>query len=195
MKNTLIGVSLALLVSASAAAAATTTIDFESFADGTDLTGVDLGGVSITAGGATVRISNPVPNGTHGIETVPFSNTSLFRADFLVPVSMVSVDLGDFGGDEDNLLIEAYDFGNTFIASSSATLASGVSDMIALSVSGANIGYVLFGSSLSAQFPNSVYADNLTFSADMAVIPLPATAILMMSAFAAFGALRRRRAG
>lgn len=190
----LIGASLAAIVGASAATAATTTIDFNGFAPDTDLTGVDLGGVSITSGSAIIE-TNLVPNNSIGIKTEPFTNLSLFRADFSSLVSAVSVDIGDFGGDEDNLVLEAFDASDALLASMFATLPIGTNAMITLSVSAANISYVLFGSSLTDEFPNSVYADNLVFTTQTAVVPVPASLVLMMSALASLAAVRKRRVG
>jgi hypothetical protein len=133
-----------------------------------------------------------VPGGSTGMATLPFSNDSLFRADFTSPVSMVSVDLGDFGADADNLLLQAFNPSDALIASDADSLAAGEEIMRTLSVSAGGISYVLFGSSLTDAFPNSVFVDNLTYTTPHPV-PLPAGGVLLVSALAAFGFAGSRR--
>ncbi|MEC9104406.1 MAG: VPLPA-CTERM sorting domain-containing protein, partial [Pseudomonadota bacterium] len=75
--------------------------------------------------------------------------------------------------------------------SATGTLGAGVSGMMTINVSSlSNIAYVIFlGEGFNTQ--NNVYADNLSFTTTPAV-PLPAGLVLMGSALAGFGLIRRK---
>ncbi len=107
-------------------------------------------------------------------------------------MSFVSVELGDFGADTDDLFLAAYDSFNNLLGAD--IFPGSTSDtLVNLSVSFANISYVLFGST-NPQFLNSVFADNLTFTADSTpAIPLPAGGLLLLSGMAGLAFVRRRR--
>ena len=65
MRKTVSAVFLAVVMAFGVgnAYAATTTFDFESFADGTNITGVNIGGATITRGGDEVQVTSNVPGG------------------------------------------------------------------------------------------------------------------------------------
>jgi hypothetical protein len=187
MKTIFLAVVLA--AAASAASATTTLIDFESYSEGDDLAGLDLGGVVLTTG-----IVQFEPLGSLGILPSGFDFTQQYRADFTVPgVTSVSVDLGDLGADEDFLYLEAYDSMGMLLGSDNDYLGAGILDMLTLSVStGSAISYVEFYA-VGFNGENNAYADNLSFTYDaMAPVPLPAGAVLLGSALAGFGLLRRK---
>lgn len=182
--------TVALFVSAGTAAqAATITFDFESFATETNITGVDLGGVVITAGTYPVVTSGIRSPFSRRIRTEPFISPYPFRADFTIgSVSGVSVELGDRGGDSDILFLAAFDASDNVLDLDTALLQPGVVALLPLNVvSGTDIAYVLFGS--SGGFPNSVLADNLTI-VTTSPTPLPAALPLFLTMLAGIGGLR-----
>ena len=183
----------ALLFAMSAGAAQAVTQNFDSYSGGTVLTGVDVGGFSLSSGGDPVQINSSVGFFGTGafIETDPFSNASPFRADFLVSgVNSVSVDVGDANGDADDLFLFAYDSIGGLIDSFTTSIIASYVGFETLTVSGPNIAYVVFGGGSSA-FPNSVYADN--FSYTVATVPLPAGGLLLAGGLGLMGMARRRR--
>ncbi|MFO0943047.1 MAG: hypothetical protein U0930_20105 [Pirellulales bacterium] len=111
----------------------------------------------------------------------------VFQFELSSPVAFITVDAGDFGGDADNLRLEAFTgaglTGNSFVAQ--ATLPGG----------GSNFGFVsmqLARSPLEAgfqsftlrgggtQFPNSVYYDNFAFR--LSAVPEPSAGIFVLVA-------------
>lgn len=209
MRSTMFFAAAALSVSALAglsapSSAAVVTIDFEGFADGQTISGIDLGGVTLTRGPSTLVISDP-PRGLseRGIKGEPFSGGE-YRADFAEDTTFVSIDLGDFGGDEDTLYLRAFDFLGNLIDSASEVLARSTEGLRTLEVTGGAIAYVLFGS--SGDFESSVYADNLSFERRGGVtpdpepdpdpqpspVPLPAGGALLFGGLLGLSALRRR---
>ncbi len=180
---------------ATAAHAAPVTVDFEGFASGTDLTGATIGMMTLSAGGETIEVTDLVPGAgsSRAIQTNPFEGTNLFRADFSTSITAFSVDLGDFGPSDDDLLtIAAYTSGGTLLDSNSFQYGTAGSYLHTMSVAAANIGYVLFGGG-SRQFPQSVFADNITYTAAVSTVPLPAGGLLLLSGLGAFAASRRRK--
>lgn len=189
-------VSLVLCFAGSVASAATTTvIDFEAgFANNQDITGVDLGGVTLTKGGETIIVTNAVPGGgsAFAVQSNPFEGTNPFRADFTSLVSFFSVDMGDFGpSDDDDLTLQAFASDDSLLASVGINYGSAGNFLATLSVSAPNIAYVVFNGGSTA-FPSSIFADNLTFSTDTAVIPLPAGGLLLLTGLGGFLLARRR---
>ncbi|MEL6233974.1 MAG: VPLPA-CTERM sorting domain-containing protein [Pseudomonadota bacterium] len=176
------------------ASAATKTIDFEAFAPGTVLNDVDLGGVKLKSQD-NILVSTSDPTGLgQTIEKDPFFGKP-YKAKFMVSgVRNVSIDVGDFGGDEDKMFLKAYNASGDMIAKTKITLDEFASDMLTLSVSTTeDIKQVVFGSK-NSPFPHSVYADNLAFDyAETAPVPLPAGAFLMLTALAGLGFVARRR--
>ncbi len=195
LKRFLLGLATAVAMSGSAHAM--TTLDFEEFFSGTNLSGVDLGGVSFDVDGAIVQTLPDDPSGLSviTISALPFSQPNPFVATFsLIDVTEVSVDIGDFGADADDLFLRAFDASDTLLDSAFDSLAENEQGMKTLSVSALSaIAYVEFGS-IGIDNNNNVYADNFTFNRTTAVIPEPATWIMMILGFGLVGVrLQRKR--
>jgi len=163
----------ALSLSASVAAEAATTLTFETVV--APFTSYFESGATVTALGPLQIFAPGGPNGTRSLissaEEEPFLAYA-FRADFDVPAWAVSVDLGDFGDDADQLFLNAYNSGNVLIASAGQLLGAGVTAMLTLNVATAGIAYVTFGA--VGDGGSSVYADILSFD-----VPEPASAALL----------------
>lgn len=188
MRILLAAASLAALGATAAPAA---TIDF-SLSPGS-FTSYSESGATITAGGELID-SLTTSGGSRGI-LANGSPRAVFRADFATLAHAVSVDLGDFGVDPDEIFLEAYNSANVLLGASVLTLSANDELMHTLSANFANTSYVLFGSRLPSINGNSVLADNLTFSLSGGggAVPEPTSWALMIAGFGlAGGALRRR---
>lgn len=184
----------AVLLAAPAGAFAATTIDFESAPS--VFTSYTTGGVTFTAvdGGAIVAVSNP--NGTIGLLSNAYPDPfSTLRGDIAGGANLVSVDLGDFGADEDLVFLAAYDASNTLLAYADALLGESFTGMFTVSVtSSALIDHVIFGSTFPSGSGSSVYADNFSYDV-RGPVPEPQTWALLIAGFGLAGAaLRGRRA-
>jgi hypothetical protein len=69
MKVTHFLVAAGIALAASSAQAGLTTYDFDGFADGTDISGVDLGGAILTAGNGGIAVTGGVGSGASGIDS------------------------------------------------------------------------------------------------------------------------------
>ena len=142
-------------------------------------------------GGSSFTISSPF--GTISLINFPYNtigNSTI--ATFSSLTDYVSVDMGDYGGDVDNLYLEAYDAANILV--DSAYFSSSVSGLNTLSVSTgtASIAWVEFyGVGVNN---NSVYWDNFTFNAT-ASVPEPSTMLLLGSGLVGLGLVRRKFRG
>lgn len=159
-----------------------TTITFNGLT-GTPLTYTEAEATfSIDSGGALFFTNNsPTGSTAMGVATVPFGN---FRADFAGTVSMVSVDLGDLGGnDADQLFLQVFSASNVLLGSDSDQIPAQVSTFRNLSVSAPGIAYAIFG--MVGISGNSGVADNFTFTPETepgADVPEPGTASLLLFA-------------
>ncbi len=187
MKKYLLAATAATLVTAPAHAL--TIIDFDAGVAGPSYSesGVDFTPI----GGGAFEILGNTPDGTRGLiarngDFVPVNAVIGGGTDF------VSVDLGDFNADSDDIFLRAYDAANVFLGEDTLTLAAAFSGMETLSVSFANISRVEFGG--VGVDGSSVFADNFTFYELAAAVPEPTTWAFMIFGFGAIGgAMRRQR--
>ena len=165
--------------------------------------------LTMTKSGLTVTITRPgssfdiVENimgqakppswGTKSLDPFFDATTSTpFIVNFSMPVISVSVDMGDYGQDDDDLLLEGYaglDVTGTLLAIETDFLPGGGFDFsfltLATAVPAIRSVKMIGGSSA---FPSSVFFDNLTVDPGVTpVIPEPSTAILLSIGFMAFG--------
>jgi acetyl esterase/lipase len=92
-----------------------------------------------------------------------------------VPVTDFSLRAGDFGGDEENLSITAYDAGGHIIGASSLLWSTDQTPPFAvLNVAAPAISSIVYRS--DGDFPSSTFIDDLTFTP----IPEPSTAIFFV---------------
>jgi hypothetical protein len=183
----LIAFVAALSLSAPVTAEAVTTLTFETVP--APFTSYFESGATVTALGPLQIFAPGGPNGTRSLISSTDEEPFLaypFRADFDVPAWTVSVDLGDFGDDADQLFLNAYNSSNVLIASAGQLLGAGVSGMVTLNVATAGIAYVTFGA--VGDGGSSVYADNLSFD-----VPEPASAAVLGLGVLGLAARRRLR--
>ena len=175
------------ILSTESFAATTTTIDFDAAPDG-PVASFTLSGVTFSAvggGGQLVRQSGP--NGTSSIFDFNFPIKEL-RADIAGGATFVSVDLGDFNSDSENLFLEVYNSSNALLDSVSLFNPDTSEIMRTLSLANPNIAYAFFGAR-NAVNGSSVYADNLTFTQ----VPESTTATLALIGGMSAVLTRRRR--
>jgi len=151
-------------------------------------------------------IENATFPGDWGVRSISpwYSNAgTAFVANFDRPVRSVSIDMGDFGGDPDDLFIEAYsgiDAAGMMVQSATAMLPEGGSAFTEATLTVAaptpEIWSVRFRGgteSFSTPFgtfsiPNSVYYDNFTIA-----VPEPTTGVMLLLAMiGGLSAVRRR---
>ncbi|NER31923.1 MAG: hypothetical protein F6J89_31040 [Symploca sp. SIO1C4] len=153
----------------------TVTEEFDFFAKGDLVSGAGIfKDFILSAGNDPIKVSDKTlePDWMGNIlQTYPFSSVYPFRADFsILNVKEVSVLLGDFRADSDNLFLRAFDdFGNvldeSLLTIDDSVLGGG---QLTVTTTNDNIAYVEFGSTGSYQ--NSVYADRLSYKV-VATVP------------------------
>jgi len=178
---------------AATSARASTTIDFESFT--ANAASFSQDGVTFTPDGPGILHADfgTTPNGTQGI--LAFDGVATFapiRADIGGGASFVSVDIGDFDGDDDTLFLRAYDSLDNLIGSTSLFIDLNFTGMKTLSLSVAGIDHVVFGG--VGIEGSSVYGDNFTWDGGTGGgVPEPASWALMLLGFGGLGAVLRSR--
>lgn len=181
MKVTQIFVAAGIALAASSAHAGLTTYDFDGFADGTDISGTDLGGAVLSAGSGGIDVTGGVGSGNSGISGA----LSMFG------VINVSLDLN--ADDSGEVFLNAFAPGNFLINSFTG-------DGGSISVFAPNTIAISFGSVSGAgiSFDNLVLETvDVTGGSDPGgtAVPIPGALPLMGTALAgvAFLGMRRRK--
>jgi hypothetical protein len=176
-------------------------IDFDSFAAWTNINGVNLGGVTITAPNGAVYIYN-----NYDILSISPSNVVVasnwtegltLRLTFASPTTFVSIYGGDGGYDTDRFSMTAYNSSNTQIAFADTGPFNGPDTLHP--VSGATMGDYRYLSVSAADIKSVVLTqvnwgvgfDNLTYNA----VPLPPSLMLMAPGLLGLIGLKRKYLG
>jgi hypothetical protein len=190
------------LIGLSGSVSLAVTIDFESFTPGAVVSGpgvfADLVFSYDGTGYLGVRGENPGPlfGGSKCVIGEPYMDSTRYRADFLIGgVEAVSVVMGDYGMDQDNLFLSAYNSSNALVDADAFVLPAGVGGGATLSVVGSNIAYVLYGSTNTSGYENamSVYFDNFSYRSCDPNIPEPMSVMLGIMGLGSIVGFRRLR--
>ena len=181
-----------LLSLAAASHASTTTLDFEEFAAGDDLEGLDLGGVTITSPAVGVTVfdgssSAGSNSGARSIASRDIVSDVIFTFDNAVSFVELFGGDGPATSDADTWTFDVYDAqvgGNLLGTLTSSPLVSGHSSL-SFSIAG-----ILRAEASST---TRVSYDDLTFTT-VSQVPVPAAALLFAPAAARFARRRRRSA-
>ncbi len=189
----------------SATAAQAVVINFESFNVGDVISGPGVfADVEFSSEDRLLVVDSPTPgvefSGTKAAAGLPFTGNPIEATFSIGNVNLVSVTLGDIGGDIDGLYLRAYDSTDGLLDEDTDSLQFPVTG-ITLSVNGGSgaISYVVFGG--VSVFSNSVLFDDFTYATSSTEPPPPppptrvpdagATSVLMMIGLGLLGAVRR----
>lgn len=112
---------------------------------------------------------------------------SQIRADFAVEQNRVSVALGDWRDDADQVFLAIYDSLDNLLGYSEFLRPETSAEMNVLALSSPNIAYAIFGS--NDYDLGYIVVDDFAYA-----VPLPASALLLLSGLGGLAALRRKRA-
>ncbi|MEN6313943.1 MAG: PEP-CTERM sorting domain-containing protein [Clostridiaceae bacterium] len=193
MKKLIVVCTMILLFLGVVGYAGAATIGFEEFAPGTVVSGSGhFTDVVFSAGSIDIKAmaDNPGPLFSGVMSAVSWpTHESPYRADFSISgVSSVSLVMGDYNADTDNLFVQAYNSSNTLLDQEAYTLDSAISGGPILTVTGTNIAYVIFGS--TGIYPNSVFFDNFTYNAS--AVPEPLSMVLLGFGLLGIAGMRRK---
>ena len=150
--------------------------------------------VTLTTIGTTACSATVAPTTLSGAIALTRSGIvlglSAIRVDFAALVGSVSIDMGDFNADPDNIFLEVFDAADVSLGYIDFLRPGPSHDMNTLSLTVAGISYAVFGT--NAGDLGYIAADNLTW--DTAQVPLPAGGLLLLGALGLLGFGRRRRA-
>lgn len=188
--NRLLLTAASLAACAFAGAASAATIDFDSqFGSVTSYTEQ---GVTFTPVGGGIMSFQSTPNGTNGLLGMEAPRQTI-RADIAGGATSVSVDLGDFGADDDQLFLSIYSSLDVLLGQTQFFFIAANTGMQTLTASAPGIAYAIMGSTAPSLNGSSVYVDNFTYEPAGNAVPEPATWALMIGGFGAAGAMLRRR--
>ncbi len=179
----------ALIVSAGIASAAT--LDFNG---ATPCVSTDAF-VTLSTVGTTTCSSTTAPTTLSGAialeRTGVVTGLSAMRADFAGLVNSVSIDLGDYNADPDNIFLEVFNSSNVSLGYVDLLRSGASYAMDTLSISIVGIAYAIFGTNNNDL--GYIAADNLTYSTDTPAVPVPAAGVLLLTGLGALGGLAARR--
>ncbi|MEJ6389011.1 PEP-CTERM sorting domain-containing protein [Gymnodinialimonas ulvae] len=184
-----------------AAQASTVSLDFESFGGFYDAD-FDFGGVSFQAGepGQQMQVGSfgangPGQSGNTLRAAVPpfggFPRGGAFGGTFLgSTVSALSLVAGDSGGDLDIFNLQAFDASGNLLDETGEVSGNSA---VALSVSGSGIASFFLSIGDRPDNNGSSFVDNVSFTQEVAPVPLPASLALLGAGVLGLGLVARRR--
>lgn len=193
-----VGFAIAVLMLSSTASAVT--IDFESFTDGQNIAGVNLGGVTLTApdNGNNVEIyDNRFGVGSHsptkaiGTFLSGTATSTKLVGTFDVAVSFLSLWGGDGGNDSDSWTLRVYDAkvgGNLVSQFNSPTTNGNPYTQLTFQASGGIPNILRFEAEFTGPSTAGIGWDDLEFRP----VPEPSTYVLMALGLIGLGLMRRR---
>lgn len=192
MRDLLVAAGLGLLASGAGAA----TLDFDTIGD---CSGGDIVTFNILTDGSACKLWHDSPDAeddagaVFGRPPTVEPGPTAVRATFSAPVYFVSVFLGDFGEDADNIFLRIFDGADKLLDSVEYLRAAGSLEMIQLSLKNETaIAYAEFGT--NAEDLGAFFADDFSYSTT-APIPLPASLPLLLAGVGGLALLRRRARG